>query len=87
MAGTSQGLTGHVAPDLTRDPTTFVAHVEGPRDVVDRATHPFETVEAAVAWAVARAPTVLVRGRHDTIRWAGEAPPPAEPDMPRWQGG
>lgn len=77
--------SGHVAPDETRDPSKYTAHIEGKRSVLEHAPRPFDTVEEAVAWARERAPVVLVRLRDENlIRSAGELPLPAAPDMPRW---
>jgi hypothetical protein len=80
-----QPRTGHVAPDETRDPSNYVAHIEGPRSVVDRPDGPFASVEAAVEWARARAPVVYVRLRGESFRRsAGREQPATEPDMPPW---
>ena len=78
--------TGHVAPDESLDPSKYIAHIEGTRSVVERPDGPFETVEEAVAWAVERAPTVLVRELDDpVVRWAGDRPLEAARDMRRWR--
>ncbi len=83
--GDVPGRTGHVAPDEALDPSKYIAHVEGARSVVERPDGPFDSVQEAVAWAVERAPTVLVRELDDpVIRWAGDRPLEADPDMPRW---
>jgi len=76
--------TGHVAP-LERDGRQYVAHIEGRQSVVDEHSEPFECVEAAVAWAQARAPVVLVRLDGENLRRsAGERPFAPEPELLPW---
>lgn len=76
--------TGHVGP-LEPGGTEYVAHIEGRRSVVEDCHEPFESVEAAVAWARLRAPVVLVRlDGEDFRRSAGEQPFAPEPWLPRW---
>lgn len=77
--------TGHVAPDETLDPSKYVAHIEGAKRVLEHAPRPFDSVEAAVAWAQERAQVTVVRlYGEDFVRRTGHAAGQSAPPGPRW---
>ena len=78
--------TGHVAPLDDASPR-YIAHIEGNASVLDDAPEPFDSIDAAVEWARARAAIVLVRVAGENFRRsAGTEPPPWDHHMRRWPG-
>lgn len=79
-----EGRSESLDPIETGDPR-YIAHIEGRRSVLEDCGEPFESLEAAVAWARERAPTVWVRLRgEDERRPAGEAQGALHEDPSTW---